>query len=74
MVKRRSVSHALHFQNQAAQVAADELQFMMDFCENHDANTIVTVARTLTETGVTEGFRIIQPEAAMLEQFAVHGG
>ena len=46
---------------------------MMDMCADHDANTLLTVARELTDAGVRESFRVIQPQDAGLEQFAIHG-
>ncbi len=54
-------------------VAAEEISQMSELCEDHDANTLLTVARELTEAGVREAFRIIEPQAAGLDQFAVHG-
>ncbi|WP_299606414.1 DUF6505 family protein [uncultured Tateyamaria sp.] len=59
---------------EAAQpVATEELAQMIDLCEDHDPNTLLTVARELTEAGVREAFRTIQPQDAGLDQFAVHG-
>jgi hypothetical protein len=46
---------------------------MADLCEEHDANTLLTVARELTDAGVRESFRVIEAQAAGLEQFAIHG-
>ncbi|EBA02446.1 hypothetical protein RB2150_09144 [Rhodobacterales bacterium HTCC2150] len=57
----------------ASQVALDELQHMAELCDEHDANTLVTVARELTDSGVKESFRTIEPRAAGLDQFAIHG-
>lgn len=57
----------------AAQVANDELQHMAELCEDQDANTLLTVARELTEAGVKESFRKIEPRDAGLDQFAIHG-
>ena len=57
----------------ARPVAAEELAQMMDMCADHDANTLLTVARELTDAGVRESFRVIQPQDAGLEQFAIHG-
>lgn len=54
-------------------VAAEEIRQMADMCADLDPNTLLTVARELTEAGVSESFRIIEPEAADLTQFAVHG-
>lgn len=54
-------------------VARDELAHMADLCDEHDPNTLLTVQRELTEAGVRESFRVIEAEAAGLEQFAIHG-
>ncbi|MCP5086838.1 MAG: hypothetical protein GY952_08565 [Rhodobacteraceae bacterium] len=54
-------------------VALDELNHMRDACEDHDANTLLSVQRELTKAGVREQFRFINSEDAGLEQFAVHG-
>tara|TARA_R110002094_G_scaffold183395_2_gene160797 strand:- start:96 stop:590 length:495 start_codon:yes stop_codon:yes gene_type:complete len=57
----------------ALQVAEDELRHMAELCDNQDANTLLTVARELTEAGVKESFRMIEPRDAGLDQFAIHG-
>ena len=57
----------------ARPVAADEIAHMAELCVDHDANTLLTVARELTEAGVREAFRVIEAQAAGLEQFAIHG-
>jgi hypothetical protein len=54
-------------------VARDEVHQMADLCDGHAPNTLLTVARELGETGVHESFRVIEAEAAGLEQFAIHG-
>ncbi|CAN0268754.1 unnamed protein product [Chrysoparadoxa australica] len=54
-------------------VAADEVAHMADLCEDHDANTLLTVARELTPSGGREAFRTIEAQAAGLEQFDLHG-
>jgi hypothetical protein len=56
----------------ALTAAREELSHMLDLCEEHDANTLLTVSRELTEAGVRERFRVIKGEAAGLEQFAIH--
>ena len=56
----------------ALPVARDEIAHMAELCEGHDPNTLLTVARDLTEGGVRESFRAIPPDAAALEQFAIH--
>lgn len=57
----------------ARKVALEELSQMADLCEEHDANTLLTVARELAEVGVRESYRSIEAQAAGLEQFAIHG-
>jgi hypothetical protein len=57
----------------AMDVAKDEIAQMVELCEDHDPNTLLTVARELTESGVRESYRSIQAEAAGIEQFAIHG-
>lgn len=54
-------------------VARDEIAHMADLCDEHDPNTLVTVARELTEAGVRESFRTVEAQAAGIEQFAIHG-
>ncbi len=57
----------------ARPVAEDEIAQMIDMCEDHDPNTLLTVARELTEAGVRETYRAIAAQDAGLEQFAIHG-
>jgi hypothetical protein len=57
----------------AREVALDELAHMAELCEDQDPNTLLTVQRELTESGVREQFRTIQAQEAGLEQFAIHG-
>jgi len=54
-------------------VACEEIAQMVELCEDHDPNTLVTVARELTEAGVREAYRTIEAQAAGMEQFAIHG-
>ncbi len=54
-------------------VAEEEVAHMMDLCEEHQPNTLLTVARDLTDAGVNEAFRVIEAQDAGLEQFAIHG-
>lgn len=54
-------------------VAAEEIAQMVELCEDHDPNTLLTVARELSESGVREAYRVIKPDAAGLDQFAIHG-
>jgi len=58
----------------ALPIAQEELNQMMDMCAEHDPNTLLTVARELTDAGVKEAFRIIEQRDAGLDMFAVHGG
>ncbi len=55
-------------------VAGEETAQMAGLCEDHPPNTLLTVSRELTEAGVKESFRVIEPSEAGLEQFAIHGG
>lgn len=57
----------------AGPVAQEEIAHMAELCEDHDANTLLTVARDLTPSGVREAFRVIEAQAADLDQFAIHG-
>ena len=57
----------------ARPVAIDELAHMAELCDSHDANTLLAVARELTEVGVVESFRVINPPDADLDILAVHG-
>ncbi len=57
----------------ARPVAQDEINHMAELCEEFEPNTILTVARELTDAGVKEAFRSIQPQDAGIEQFAIHG-
>lgn len=57
----------------ALPVAREEIAQMAELCEDHDPNTLLTVARELTEAGVREAYRVIRPQDAGLDQFAVHG-
>ena len=54
-------------------VAREEIMQMVDLCEEHDANTLITVARELTDAGVKETYRTIEAQSAGIEQFAIHG-
>jgi len=57
----------------ARPVAAEELAQMAELCDEHADNTLLTVARELTEVGVRESYRVIEAQAADLAQLAVHG-
>jgi len=54
-------------------VAREEIAHMADLCDEHDANTLITVARELTDAGVRESYRTVEAQAAGIEQFAIHG-
>jgi len=54
-------------------VAMEEIDQMAELCADHAPNTLLTVARELTEAGVKESYRVIEPQDADLNQFAVHG-
>jgi hypothetical protein len=53
--------------------AREEIAYMQELCEDHEPNTLLIVNRELTEAGVRESFRAIQPADAELELVAVHG-
>jgi len=57
----------------ARDVANTELTQMADLCSGHAPNTLLTVSRSLTDGGVHEAYRVITPQEAELEAFAVHG-
>ena len=57
----------------ARPVAAEELRYMRDMCEDHDANTLLIVERSLVDAGVSEAFRAIKPQEATLDLVAIHG-
>lgn len=57
----------------ARPVATEELTQMADLCADHAPNTVLTVLREMTEAGVREQYRFIEPTAAGLDQFAIHG-
>lgn len=56
----------------ARPVAAEELAQMCATCADHAPNTLLTVARELTPSGLRESFRSIEAQSAGLEQFALH--
>ncbi len=60
-------------QEAALPVAREEIAQMAELCDEHDANTLLTVARDLTEAGVREAYRVIEAQEAGLDQFAIHG-
>ncbi|MEP2715044.1 DUF6505 family protein [Pseudophaeobacter sp.] len=56
----------------ARPVAIEELRQMQEICAEHAPNTLLTVARELSEAGVRESYRSIAPQEAELDQFALH--
>ena len=54
-------------------VALDEVMQMVDICDGQAPNTLFLVSRELTEAGVKESYRIVEPQDAGIEQFAIHG-
>ena len=57
----------------ARAIALEEISFMKDLCADHEPNTLLVVQRELTDAGVKESFRAIQPADAEIDQIAVHG-
>ncbi len=57
----------------ARPIALEEISFMQSLCVDHDPNTLLVVQRELTDSGVRESFRAIQPADAEIAQIAVHG-
>ncbi|MCE0505377.1 MULTISPECIES: DUF6505 family protein [unclassified Roseivivax] len=57
----------------AREVAEGEIAEMMSMCDDFAPNTILTVARELSDAGVREAYRVIEAPEAELEAFAVHG-
>lgn len=58
---------------EAMGVAEHEIMQMADLCAGQAPNTLFAVVRTLTESGVKESYRTIEPRDAGLDQLAVHG-
>ncbi|WP_136441734.1 DUF6505 family protein [Pacificoceanicola onchidii] len=57
----------------ALPVAREEIAQMASLCADHDPNTLLTVARELSDAGVREAYRVIESQGADLAQVAVHG-
>ncbi|MCR9156749.1 MAG: DUF6505 family protein [Rhodobacteraceae bacterium] len=57
----------------ARPVAEAEIAHMAELCDEHAPNTLLTVSRELTEAGVNEAFRVIEPQEADMALLAVHG-
>jgi len=74
MLARHFVSHYGAPDIDAARpVARQQIDDMAELCSGHPPNTLLAVTRELTEAGVRESFRAIEPPEADLMQFAVHG-
>lgn len=54
-------------------VAEEEITHMAALCENQAENTLIVMERSLTDAGVKDRFRLVPPQGAQLETFAVHG-
>ena len=72
-IRRDPLGHGAPSLEAAHSVALEEIDQMAELCADHDPNTLLTVARELTEAGVRETYRVIEPQDADLTQFAVHG-
>ncbi len=57
----------------ARPVAMDELAHMVELCEGHDPNTLLSVIRELSDSGVDEAYRVIDTPDATIDILAVHG-
>ena len=57
----------------ALPVATEEIRHMSQMCAEQLENTLMVVERELTDAGVKERFRLIPPQGASLQAFAVHG-
>ena len=54
-------------------VAADEIRQMGEMCADQEQNTLIVIERELAPEGVKERFRLVPPQGAALDVFAVHG-
>jgi len=57
----------------ALPTAQEEIAQMVQLCEDHAPNDLLTVSRELSEAGVREAYRVIERQDAALDQFAIHG-
>ena len=57
----------------ARPVATEEIAHMAALCSEHPQNTLIVLTRELSDQGVRDQFRLIPPQGAPLEAFAVHG-
>jgi hypothetical protein len=54
-------------------IATEEIAQMEAMCGDQAENTLIVLTREVTEAGVKDRFRLIPPQNAALEAFAVHG-
>lgn len=57
----------------ARPVAEQEIAQMAELCDDLEVNTLMVIERELTDEGVKERFRMVPPQGASLDVFAVHG-
>ncbi len=57
----------------ARPVAEAEIADMIALCADQEDNTLMVIERELTPEGVKDRFRMVPPQGAKLEAFAVHG-
>ena len=57
----------------ARPVAEGEIAQMCEMCGDQPVNTLMVIERELTGEGVKDRFRLVPPQGASLEAFAVHG-
>ncbi len=57
----------------AMPVALEELKQMSELCADQSPNTLLTVSREITDSGVREAYRVVESPEADIMQFAVHG-
>ncbi len=57
----------------ALPTAQEEIAQMIELCEDHAPNDLLTVSRELSEAGAREAYRVIERQDAALDQFAIHG-
>lgn len=57
----------------AMPVADEEIRHMGQLCSEQEQNALMVMERELTDAGVKERLRIVPPQGASLEAFAVHG-
>ena len=57
----------------ARPMAEAEIADMIALCSDQEDNTLMVIERELTEAGVRDRFRMVPPQGASLEAFAVHG-